>query len=54
MKGKGMSYGMKAAPKVNSGSSAKVNYACGSGSRPGGGMYKIATSKPSNPKNIRG
>jgi len=54
MKGKMMSYGMKAAPKVSSGKSAGNGHAVGSGSRPGGGTHKIPSSYPKNAKNIRG
>lgn len=36
------------------GTSAKTNIPAGSGSRPGGGKFKIPCSNPSNPKMIRG
>lgn len=35
------------------GSSMKINYAVGSGSRPGGGKYKIESSNPSGTQKIR-
>lgn len=36
------------------GMSAKINYATGSGSRPGGGKYPISSSAPASQQNIRG
>lgn len=35
------------------GSSAKINYATGSGSRPTGGHFKIETTAPASPQKIR-
>ena len=39
--------------KGTGGSSAKINYATGSGSRPGGGKFKIMSSAPAAKQHIR-
>lgn len=39
--------------KGTGGSSAKINYAVGSGSRPGGGSFKIPSSAPASKQMIR-
>lgn len=39
--------------KGTGGSSSKINYAVGSGSRPGGGKITIPSSAPSSKQHIR-
>ena len=39
--------------KSSGGMSSPINYATGSGSRPGGGKVKISSSNPSSPQMIR-